>query len=135
MMLTLADSLFREDLVRLRPRFPRSGKAGLPEATTAETVKAEATECRDAFLPRAVMFHDSFGDRLKPFLSECFDRIVYLRDWGFSFNIRVIRAESPSVVIDELSEYFLYNAALNNAQLGGREAEDIPPTGKEGGGE
>jgi hypothetical protein len=55
------------------------------------------------------MFHDSCGRRLKPFFARLFARIIYIRDWGFNFNARLVGAENPAIVIDEIAEWYLYN--------------------------
>ena len=49
--------------------------------------------------PRAVMFMDSFGPALVPFLSEEFSRAVYL--WQDNIDATVVQQESPQVVIQE----------------------------------
>ena len=49
--------------------------------------------------PRAVVFRDSFGSALIPFLSEEFSRAVYL--WQYNVDPDVVLAERPDVVIQE----------------------------------
>jgi len=58
------------------------------------------TEISDRSLPRVVMFRDSFGGRLIPYLSAHFSRAVYL--WQNNFEQAVIEAERPTVVIQEM---------------------------------
>ena len=50
--------------------------------------------------PRAVVFMDSFGPALVPFLSEDFSRVVYL--WQDNMDPQVVQQEGPQVVIQEL---------------------------------
>lgn len=54
---------------------------------------------REGALPRLVVFRDSFGSALVPFLSEHFSRAVYL--WQGNVDLSVIEAEHPDVVIQE----------------------------------
>jgi hypothetical protein len=51
---------------------------------------------------RAVMFHDSFGQALYPFLAEHFERITFAPTWGFDADL-VLR-ERPAVVVQESAE-------------------------------
>ena len=57
------------------------------------------TEQPDTALPRAVVFRDSFGSALVPFLSEHFSRAVYL--WQYNVDPEIVRGERASVVIQE----------------------------------
>jgi hypothetical protein len=56
----------------------------------------------DPALPRAVMLHDSFGDALRPFLSEHFSRVFY--SWQALFDPALIDREQPAVVLQEIVE-------------------------------
>jgi hypothetical protein len=56
-----------------------------------------AFERRD--VPRAVVFRDSFGSALVPYLSEHFSRALYL--WDSNVNPAVVAQEQPQVVIQE----------------------------------
>lgn len=60
------------------------------------------SEVDDPALPRAVMFHDSFGDALRPFLSEHFSRIFY--SWQALFDPALVDREQPAVVLQEIVE-------------------------------
>ena len=57
------------------------------------------TEQPDRSRPRAVIFRDSFGSALIPFLSEHFSRALYL--WQYNFDPAIVTEERPSVVIQE----------------------------------
>jgi hypothetical protein len=63
-------------------------------------------ERSDAGLPRAVMFHDSFGAHLIPYLSEHFRRIVYAweRPDYPVFDGALVERERPDVVIQQIVE-------------------------------
>ena len=109
-MLELERSLFREERLILAPNTPfRARDAKLPSVVLSSTVAAEASRNESAPFANAVLFHDSFGVRLKPFLAEFFSRIVFVRDWGFRFKPPLIEAERPFIVLDEIAEYFFYN--------------------------
>ena len=61
----------------------------------------------DPRLPSAVVFGDSFLERLQPFIAENFHRTVvlrYRRVPGVQFDTTVVAAERPNVVIQELVE-------------------------------
>ena len=114
-MLTLENSVFREDKFKLLPRFKSSVKKGRMKTVKVKlssSIQAHLTETRNAAFRNAVMLHDSFGRKLKFFLSEYFNRILYLRDWGFGFHSDVLEAENPRIVLDEMAEHFLYNKRL-----------------------
>jgi hypothetical protein len=59
----------------------------------------------DPSQPRAVVFRDSFANALIPFLSESFDRVLYV--WQPDVHARVVEIEQPDVVIHEIAERFL----------------------------
>jgi len=56
----------------------------------------------DPSLSRAIVFQDSFGEALRPFLSERFQRVVY--SWQVVFDPGMIERERPAVVIHEMVE-------------------------------
>ncbi len=72
----------------------------------------------DGSLPSAVMFRDSFADALVPFLSESFSRIVYV--WERDVDPRVVEAERPDVVIQEIAERFLDRPPLDIEEVSRR---------------
>ena len=99
--------MLHETEYSLKPRRPRQARVIEP-AGSAETA-AEGrlvTEIPGSPLPRAVVFRDSFGSRLVPYLSEHFSRVVYL--WQNDFDADVVRQEKPDVVIQEIVGRHLY---------------------------
>lgn len=68
--------------------------------------------------PRAVMFCDSFGDELKPFLAEHFSRIVYVQGTSLmvAFDSGIVMREQPEVVIEEMAErkFVIFPPPLTN---------------------
>lgn len=113
-MLSL-DGRLQEPRLELRPLVPRRARIaessrnagdGRPDVTVTET--------DDPALPRAVMFHDSFGVSLIPFLSERFARIIYWSgsgDWRRNFDPALVERERPDVVIQEIAERLLVTPA------------------------
>jgi alginate O-acetyltransferase complex protein AlgJ len=98
-MLGLTSELVEDDLP-LVPRMPRRARVIEPASPDAHLMEARVvTEQRDASRPRAVVFRDSFGSALIPFLSEHFARALYL--WQYNFDPEVVLAERPTVVIQE----------------------------------
>ena len=55
--------------------------------------------------PRAVVFRDSFSNALIPYLSEHFERILYV--WDRDVDTQVVDIEQPDVVIQEIVGRFL----------------------------
>ena len=52
--------------------------------------------------PRAVVFHDSFAEALRPFLAPSFSRIVFV--WSDHPLMDIVREEKPDIVIQEYVE-------------------------------
>jgi hypothetical protein len=63
--------------------------------------------------PRALVFRDSFGSAMIPFLSEHFSRAVYV--WQNNFDPRIVEVEQPAVVIQEWVSRHLYTATPYDA--------------------
>ena len=98
-MLGVTGALTEEDLP-LRPRTPRRARIVEPSRPDSRLMEARlVTEQADRSRPRAVVFRDSFGSALIPFLSEHFARAVYL--WQYNLDPDVVRAEHAEVVIQE----------------------------------
>jgi hypothetical protein len=98
-MLGVTGALTEEDLP-LRPRTPRRARIVEPSRPDSRLMDARlVTEQTDRSRPRAVVFRDSFGSALIPFLSEHFSRAVYL--WQYNVDPEVVRAEHADVVIQE----------------------------------
>ncbi|MBX9570436.1 MAG: hypothetical protein K2X77_16180 [Candidatus Obscuribacterales bacterium] len=54
---------------------------------------------------RAVVFHDSFGEQIKPYLSAHFSRAAYqLRQADLAVDLDLVAAENPDLVIQEVVE-------------------------------
>jgi hypothetical protein len=97
-MLGLTDALHEEDLV-LVPASPATARIVEPEHPNRRLMHARIVTEGPKGGPRAVVFMDSFGAGLVPFLSEDFSRVVYL--WQNNLDPEVIRRERPRVVIQE----------------------------------
>jgi len=54
-----------------------------------------------------VLFHDSFGATWPPFLGQCFQRSVLVRE-SREFFTPLISSNAPDVVINEIVEGFFY---------------------------
>jgi hypothetical protein len=98
-MLGIADGMTEEDL-RLVPRVPLAVRVVEPAAPDTRLMDARIVTEQDApSRPRAVVFRDSFGSAMIPFLSREFSRAVYL--WQYNVDPAVVLAERPDVVIQE----------------------------------
>ncbi len=71
-------------------------------------------------LPRAVMFRDSFANALIPYLSEDFERILYV--WDRDVLPEVVRRERPDVVIQQIVSRFLSRRPLSIGEIEARDA-------------
>lgn len=98
-MLGVAGAVTERDL-QLVPVRPPGARIVEPAHPDTRLMDARlVTEHIDRTLPRAVVFRDSFGSALVPFLSEHFSRAVYL--WQYNVDPDVVLAERPQVVIQE----------------------------------
>jgi hypothetical protein len=98
-MLGLSAAMTETDL-RLLPHAPPRARVVEPRHPDARFMDARiVTEQDAAGLPRAVVFRDSFGSAMIPFLSERFSRALYL--WQYNVDPMVVLAERPQIVIQE----------------------------------
>lgn len=73
--------------------------------------RGSVTLCPEAKIKKAVVFHDSFGKLLYPYLASQFQRTVFV--WSDNFDPQVVKREQPDVVIQELVERRLFNREPN----------------------
>ena len=104
-MLGLKSVLEEEDL-RLEPRTPRRARVIEPARASRALMDARVVTEQPGTRPRAVIFRDSFGSAMIPFLSEHFSRAVYV--WQNEFDPALVLAERPQVVIQEWVGRHLY---------------------------
>ena len=104
------DGRLSEDKLELAPRNGRAARGADPGLRPQDPLRRlSAAERGTASLPRAVMFHDSFGLSLQPFLAESFSRIVFSSgptNWRSNFDAALVERERPAVVIQEIAERF-----------------------------
>lgn len=112
-MLGLNFSMAEREL-RLTPVMARRARI-LEPADDAKrfAVPRVVTTVDDPRLPRAVVYRDSFGSALVPFLAEHFQRMVTL--WEYDVVPATIREEQPQVVIQQWVGRRLYNRAPYDA--------------------
>ncbi len=100
-------SVLHETEYSLRPRRARRAVVVYPRGAAETEAEGELiTEIRGSTLPRAVVFRDSFGSRLVPYLSEHFSRVVY--EWQNDFDGDIVTREKADVVIQEIVSRHLY---------------------------
>jgi alginate O-acetyltransferase complex protein AlgJ len=93
--------VLEEDNLTLESRRPRAARIVEPRTPNPNGIEARlVTTLPDASQPRAVIFRDSFGSAMIPFLSEHFSRAVYL--WQYNVDPSVIELERPDVVIHQV---------------------------------
>lgn len=129
-MLALGSELEEEDIV-LEPRVGYKAHK-VPhlydEEGSPSPFKGVTKETDQEGLPRLVMFRDSFGATLIPYISENFQRSVYLWTHKFSSELGVIEKEKPDVVIHELVERYQHHILHENINTG--EDPVAPPGGE-----
>jgi len=101
-------SRYREENISMPPAAPRAkikpeSRQGYEERVQRLAPIAHGVD--DHSLPRAVMFRDSFGNALIPYLSEHFSRILYV--WDRDVDPRVVAVEKPDVVIQQIVGRFM----------------------------
>ena len=107
----MADAM-PEEWLTLEPLHPRAARRAASSTTgEADAVGMFITEQPGSALPRALVLHDSFGISLRPFLSEHFGHVRYLR--------RLPPVSSPllegvDIVIEEMGERRLYHNVFHN---------------------
>jgi hypothetical protein len=93
---------------RLTPAQPRRARIIEPRGDHKRfAVPRVVTVVDDPHLPKAVVYRDSFGSALVPFLAEHFQRMVTL--WEYDVVPATIREEQPQVVIQQWVGRRLYN--------------------------
>jgi hypothetical protein len=111
-MLGLGSVLVEEDL-QLEPRGGRRFRVIEPARPSRDLMDARVVTEGPGQGPRAVIFRDSFGSAMIPYLSEHFSRAVYL--WQTNFDPALVEAERPTIVIQEWVGRHLYNVAPYDA--------------------
>ncbi len=54
----------------------------------------------DSMKRKVIVIHDSFGNRLKPYLNQSFKEVIYVHYLSFAVAKELIKQERPDVVID-----------------------------------
>ncbi|MBW2272999.1 MAG: hypothetical protein JRG96_06990 [Deltaproteobacteria bacterium] len=102
------DEVLGERYLFLHPLRPRAAIEPEQRAVYAERTRKQLPldmGTRDPSLPRALMIRDSFANALIPYLSESFERILYV--WERSMDPQLVERERPDVVIFEIVERFI----------------------------
>jgi hypothetical protein len=102
-MVRVYGETYTENLLTLKPRRPLQarpveGSPALEPTVFSRPEQRLVMETGRSELPTAVLFHDSFGYGLMPYLSEHFERIVYLHTTG-ALDFSAVDAEDPDVVL------------------------------------
>ncbi len=93
-------ALTSETDLTLVPRTPRRARVVEPARPHPGYIGPRlVTALDDPALPRALIYRDSFGSALVPFLAEHFSRAVVL--WEYDVMPATVREEHPAVVIQE----------------------------------
>ncbi|MBZ0112552.1 MAG: hypothetical protein K8J08_08835 [Thermoanaerobaculia bacterium] len=99
-MLSLEDSLLAS-VEWWQPRNMRAQRIDAGSRPPGAADRRMIFEIPDPTLPRALMFRDSFAEKLQPFLNEHYRHIAY---YWTNFRPKVVLAERPELVIEERSE-------------------------------
>jgi hypothetical protein len=109
----LGEEILSARLSRPRARIAREHRARYDQRT--RNLEPVAHGIPDPQLPRAVVFRDSFGNALIPFLSEHFQRILYV--WDRDVDPQVVKTEKPDIVIQQIVGRFLRRRPRGIAEL------------------
>jgi alginate O-acetyltransferase complex protein AlgJ len=109
--------VYQEEVLGLRPLDPRQARftEWPPEkrnALPSQPYMVQESEIPGSKLPRLVLFHDSFGNALKPFVAEHFSRAVYAFN-AMIFDKSILDQEKPDLVIQEITERYLWGEYAN----------------------
>jgi len=99
---------------RLVQRGGRPGEGRIPLREDPDMDYIETWEVDDPTLPTAVIFHDSSGVCLRPFIRERFRRTVLV--WSWFPSRALIEQEKPDVVIQVRGEEFADLLAMPDVQ-------------------
>jgi hypothetical protein len=103
-MLGLKDR-FSETIYLLNPKYKqRSMKVALSYQVKSSRF-TEVFENADRSLPRAIVYHDSFFNFVKPFMAEHLSRMVCFQSYN-RVDLSLLDAEKPDIVIYEMAESF-----------------------------
>ena len=107
-MIGIAD-LFQEEDRHLLPVAPRRAKiVDIDRPDPTWNVGRVTLEVDDPALPKLVMFRDSFGSALVPFLAEHFRRSTFL--WQHEFDRALVEKEKPDFVVWEITSRRCHSA-------------------------
>lgn len=111
---TWGQAMYIEDLT---PQSEWVWRAKTPRAHTIGVTNwgprnAVITAVDDASLPRALVFHDSFGPYLHQLLAEHFSHLCY--QWQYEFDLARVEREKPDVVIEIFVERIFVQLAAAN---------------------
>jgi hypothetical protein len=109
----LREEVLSARLIRPRAEIAREHRAHYKQRT--RTLQPLAHGVANPKLPRAVMFRDSFGNALIPYLSEHFRRILYV--WNRDVDPEVVVVEKPDIVIQQIVGRFLPRRPRTVAEL------------------
>lgn len=113
--LSLEKEVLREDILEMVPKIPFQARIVFREDISPYITRSVSVSPTGK-LPLAMMVHDSFIRELRPFLAEHFSRMVFIWDWGLKIYPRLIRAEKPWIVIEEMNERYLLDKVLSNPE-------------------
>jgi alginate O-acetyltransferase complex protein AlgJ len=103
-MLGLKDR-FSETIYLLNPKYtPHASKVPILYPVKGSRF-TEVFENTDRSLPRAIVYHDSFFNFVKPFIAEHFSRMVCLQSYN-RVDLSLLDVEKPDIVIYEMAESF-----------------------------
>lgn len=95
-------NLYREQRIELVPKPPLRLLIQREQFNDSRLITAKP----DARLPRLVMFRDSFGETVMPFLAEHFSHGVFI--WTDQFQREDVEEHQPDVVITQMIERLLW---------------------------
>ena len=104
----MLNNFLKDEFVEMAPHAGLQAVTGsrqYPDPATRDDRTMVVKETGNRRLPKALVFRDSFGTALIPFLAESFQSSVYV--WTFNFLPELIDKEKPNVVILECVERYI----------------------------
>ncbi len=113
-MLSLPNE-FPEEHILVQPKEERKARDMINTDHNYKLLQGAILDNPDKSLPRLLMFRDSFGVKLIPFVGEHFSHSVY--QWDPGFNTTLVEQSNPDIVIHQIVERNLEFLLTDNPKL------------------
>jgi hypothetical protein len=115
-MISLQNTKYKESKRWIIDKFDRIIDWELKHIERPELTFAFKDVNKDA-IGTTLFIHDSFGYKIRFFMSSHFKKILFRNDWNLDFFPKKIETEKPVLVIEEMVERYLDRIKLKNPPL------------------